>query len=296
MLNSRDITCIACLWLILAAAAPAQEGAAGEKKQLVYVLKGGSASDLAGALGQLFQGTADVQVHAEASSNCLLVSAPPAVLDEVIKILGQLDRPPQSVALEVLILDLPARRDEAAKLERVEPLLDPRVFNGPIEDVLAKVQDLQRKGWISGLKRVRLTALDNQQASVQVGETKPMVTGSTVSRGGLASNTVTFRDMGTLVNVVPKITPDGSVQLRLTVEESRPRSAENNLPLGSAERGGAPLSPPQLVTTSLRTTLTVPGGRAIVASGIATEGKAENGQTLVIVTARLIEVPGKASK
>jgi|SRR5215470_3016167 len=80
--------------LVLAAVevTTAQERLGAEPKRGSYVVKYAAAKDLAGILAKHFKGAADIQAGPEGTSNCLLVSAPPAVFDEVMKTLEQLDR------------------------------------------------------------------------------------------------------------------------------------------------------------------------------------------------------------
>src|SRR5262249_60043268 len=56
---------------------------------------------------------------------------------------------------------------------------DLQEFNGPSNVVLAKVEALKKKGMVSNLRRVYLTALEHQPVSLMDGASKPFVTGLT---------------------------------------------------------------------------------------------------------------------
>jgi hypothetical protein len=105
-----------------AAADPAAKDDAGNKR-LLYIVKHGSAKDLAAVLGAHFKGAAEVQALPDATSNTLLISAGPAAFDEVVKLLEQLDRPPQTVAVDILIVTLgkKAEGETAAPPPRPRP-------------------------------------------------------------------------------------------------------------------------------------------------------------------------------
>src|SRR5262245_8309368 len=113
----------------------------GKAQRLVYVVRYGSAKDLAGALSQHFKGVAEVQALPEPGTNCLLISSAPSAHDEIVKTLEQIDRRPRMVAVEVLVAEVSEGRKDGA-----DKSIDERELSGPADAVLAKVQDLQKKG------------------------------------------------------------------------------------------------------------------------------------------------------
>src|SRR5262249_38268616 len=76
----------------LAGGGHAQDGP--KEKRTLYVPKHGQAKELATILAKHFKGDAEIQVLPDSPSNCLLVRAAPSVLEEVVKLLEQLDRRP----------------------------------------------------------------------------------------------------------------------------------------------------------------------------------------------------------
>ena len=179
----------------LATSAVADPPAKDDAKRLVYPVKHGAAKDLAAVLNEHFKGVADFQAAPDASTNYLLIRAAPSALDEVLKVLAQIDRAPQTVSVEILIVTVAAKKadDKTAPAEDV----DEKTFNGPIADVKAQVDALQKKGALSDLKRLQLTAVEGQAASVEVGENRPYVVGATVRATGLVSRNVAYRNVGT---------------------------------------------------------------------------------------------------
>jgi hypothetical protein len=66
---------------------------------------------------------------------------------------------------------------------------------------------------------------DNQQASMVIGQSFPYVTGSTTVTTTIAPtivNTVNYQSVGVLLQVTPKINPDGSVIMRVVPEVATP--------------------------------------------------------------------------
>lgn len=63
--------------------------------------------------------------------------------------------------------------------------------------------------------------LDNQTAYVSVGQNIPLNQGSFVTGTGIVSNNVVRTDVGVLLNVTPKIMPDGRVVMRVALWSRR---------------------------------------------------------------------------
>jgi type II secretory pathway component GspD/PulD (secretin) len=102
-------------------------------------------------------------------------------------------------------------------------------------------------------------------------------------RGGPIAAHVNRRNVGTLIEVLPRVAPDGIVQLDLKVEDSRVVT-EN----GAAD---AAQTMPSLTLTTMTGTVSVRPGQAAVATGLTEIGTAQR-QTAVIVSVRPVE-PGE---
>jgi type II secretory pathway component GspD/PulD (secretin) len=262
--------------------APAGDESASKDKRTVYVVKYGAAKDLANVLGKHFRDAADIQVLPDSPSNCLLIRAAPPVFDEVVKVLEQLDRKPRLVSVEVLVAGVVPRKGEDNKG------LDENDFNGPKKEVEEKIQDLLKHGQLSSVKRVQVSALENQQGSVLVGDLVPFVIGMNTTPAGQVSRTIQYRNTGVSVKVTPHITPGKTVQLDLMLEDARGVIPPEGVQLGVDENKN-PIRAPEFVTSKLDTKLEVPPGRAVAAKGVKTESKSVHAQTLVIVMAEVVE-------
>jgi hypothetical protein len=98
------------------------------------------------------------------------------------------------------------------------------------------------------------------------------------------SANVERRPVGALVEVLPRVGPDGLVQLDLHVEESRLAPPEA-VPADVAP----PVTAPVFTTLTVRAALAVPAGRAVLATGDAGGGAGRRGQTAIVVAVRLAE-------
>jgi type II secretory pathway component GspD/PulD (secretin) len=271
-----------------------KESSASKSKRIVYVAKYGSAKQLAALLGKHFKGEAEVEILTDAPSNCLLIRTSPATFAEVVKLLGQLDRRPQLVAVEMLIAEVPPAKGAGGKPGAGKKELDEKKLTGSIPDVAKRVEDLQQKGEIAGLKRIKLTAVEHQPATALIGETRPFVTGVTATRGGKTSRSIAYRSLGTSVKFTARVTPEKKVLIDLDLSESRAFVPEDGIVLGKDETGLV-VRATEFPMARVATTLAVPSGQAVFVRGV-TKAKAGYPQTLVIVTARLLEADAKAEK
>jgi type II secretory pathway component GspD/PulD (secretin) len=279
---------LACALLALAALpATAQERPAVEQKRGAYVVKYAAAKDLAGILAKHFKGAAEIQAGPEGTSNCLLINAPPGVFDEVMKTLEQLDRRPHSVAVEVFVVELPTK-----KADDKDKGPDGKDFSGPIDDVAKRLDAMMKKGQVAGFKRIQLSTLEGQLGSLMLGENKPFVAGTTVTGTGIISKQITYRNLGTQVKVTSQVTADRSITLDLNVEDNRSRDSATAT-VGTDEKG-KPIPAAEFVQTSLNGKVSVASGKAILAKDAKVTSKEGQGETLIVVGARVAEPEAKA--
>jgi type II secretory pathway component GspD/PulD (secretin) len=266
--------------LVLHAQEPAP-AVGGER--MVYLVKHGSAKDLAAALAQHFKGDAEILAVAEPTGNCLLLRGKKEVLAEVLRTLAMLDRQPRLVHLEIVLAELTPGKTDAEEAEGED-----REFSGPLTDVLRKVQSLQSKGRVAALKRINLATLENQKATVMLGETRPMVLGSSRTATGLMTSNINYRDFGTSLRLTPRISDDGVVALELDLEDSRMSTPEDGVAIGTSETG-RPVRASEFLRTQWGGKLSIPSGHAVLAKGVRNDTKTAQNRTLVIVTARVAD-------
>src|SRR5262249_21941817 len=159
---------------------------------------------------------------------------PKAALDDALAVLRAIDRPARAVHVEVLLV--------ASGGDAKAP--DPAVLSGAARDVKARLRELRQKGVVSTVKAVELTTLEGQLARARLTERKPFVTSVALGRGfggggpggrggggggpggGPMTRSITYREVGTSVQVKPEVGADGVVSLELRVEDSQMRAAE----------------------------------------------------------------------
>jgi type II secretory pathway component GspD/PulD (secretin) len=247
--------------LALAGTAPAQDRPAAEQKRGAYVVKYAAAKDVAASLAKHFKGAAEIQVP-EGTNNTLLVSAPPAVFDEVMKVLDTLDRKPQLVGVEVFVVELPAKKGDDK-----DAGIDEKELSGGIDDVAKALGILQSKGKVARVRRFEVAAQEGHPAALRVQEAVPVSTG-----GGSRA----YRNVGTQVKVTPRVAADRTITLDLTVQDSR---------IVTPAGGGAPEFP--LLT--LDSKVSVAADKAVLAKGAKSTETEGVGPVLIVVGARLAE-------
>ncbi|MFO0843883.1 MAG: hypothetical protein U0797_16050 [Gemmataceae bacterium] len=272
------------LSLFTAAGGSAHDGPAAKTKRAVYIVKHGDARHMADALAKHFKDDAEIQSVAGGSGQYLLVRADPAVVDEVIKLVADLDRRPRLVAVDLLIADAPAKAGADDKaLEEAE-------FTGAAKDVLDRVQGLQKKGRLSGVKHLRFVAVEGQPTFLSVGESKAYTTGMAgVGRGGVAvARPINYRELGTVAKVTARVAAGNTIALDLDVSDSRMHVSDDGVVIGKDE-SGTPVRAPEFIMSQLKSRVSVPAGQAVAARDVRTTAKSGQGRTLVIAAARVVD-------
>jgi hypothetical protein len=319
---SHPLRVVSGLLVALVIALPSAPGQEADKQPVpkaaapvvrqVYAVRGGAAKELANALALHFQAEPGFRAVPDAGSNTLLLSGPKAALDDALAALRAIDRPARAVHVEVLCLQLGAKAGGEA-VRDAKPL-DVAGLTGGAGEVRAKVRELQQKGVISSAKTVELTALTGHNTRTQVSENKPFVTGVTGGRfdgggfgggrggaggagggGGPTTRSISYRNVGTSVQVQPEVGPDGQVTLDLHVEDAGMQSAEGGVAVGADDKGTA-IPAAEFVVFSLETQVKVRPGQMVMAQGMKAESKAGQAQTIVLVTASTDEANPKGGR
>jgi type II secretory pathway component GspD/PulD (secretin) len=273
---------------------------AGPVARQVYAVRGGAARDLTAALTAHFQAEPSFRAVPDAGGNCLLLSGPKAALDDAVAVLRAIDRPARTIHLEVLLVALAS--DDPKALDGVD-------LSGATRDVMAKVRTLQQTGVIANVQAVQLTTLERQVARSKTGESRPYVTGVVGlggggfgprgagggPGGGPTSRSISYKEVGTSVQVTPEIGADGLVSLDLRVEDAHMRAAEGGVAVGTDDKGTA-LPATEFVSSTLETRLKVRSGHVVLAQGTKTGSKSGQVQTVVLVSATTDEASPKDSK
>ena len=131
-------------------------------------------------------------------------------------------------------------------------------------NVLIRALSAHRK--ITVLSRPQIRALDNQMAEIFSGQNIPVITGFTANgTTGVNTPTVTQKDAGVQLQVMPRITADGNVVMQLYAQRSQYR--QQGVPL-STDATGRTVTSPILDISRLQTTISIPTGNTVVIGGL----------------------------
>jgi len=135
------------------------------------------------------------------------------------------------------------------------------------------------------LSRPQIRTLDNQPAFIQVGQQVPIVNG-VVQNFGIVSPTVEPEDVGILLNVIPRITPDGNIVMEVIATKSG--LSGTGVPIFVDAASGNIVESPIIDISEAQATVSVQNGQTIVMGGMITKTDA----TLERKVPWLGDVPG----
>jgi type II secretion system protein D len=195
--------------------------------------------------GGLKAGTEPMKIIADSSTNSIIVKALPADYLSIKTIIATLDATPQQVLIEAVIAEVTlsdnmqlgveyffrknGRLSEGGSIS----LLPDSITSGPdpLTSIGTKLFSLNRDldtiiSLISGeseleiLSSPHLLVRDEQTATIQVGASEPIRTGSTTGSGGVTTAQIEYRDTGTILTVTPRIGENDMVTLDIRQEIS----------------------------------------------------------------------------
>jgi len=204
-----------------------------------------------------------VTIQADATTNTLLISAPDPLYRNLREVIDMLDQRRAQVVIESLIVEVNEDdatefgvqwqagnlagngafggvnlggsglvTTGKTSIDVLPKGLNIGLVNGSVDipgigkvlDLKVLARALKSKGGTNVLSTPNLLTLDNEAASIFVGQTIPFVTGSYVTGGGGTSNnpfqTVQREEVGLKLNVRPQISEGGTVKLDIYQEVS----------------------------------------------------------------------------
>ena len=236
----------------------------------------------------------DVRIIADNDNNALLILASPSDYETIQGALRQLDVPRRQVSVEVLVAEVTlndqlkfgiewfvnARNNtvgalrnpvSAGALPSVLPTLpglgtatDPRsivastpglqLINVLGTDIRAVLQALGTDGRSKVISTPRVMVLDNEKATINVGDQISVDTGSSTgtTTGGNVVTTRQYLSTGVILTVTPRINAGGRVTLDVNQEVSSPGPGTN----------------PTIATRKAQTVVTVSSGETMVLAGL----------------------------
>jgi general secretion pathway protein D len=243
----------------------------------------------------------NVRITADTVNNTLLIYANQENYRIIEQTLRQLDRPQLQVAIDATIAeitlndslnygvqfylkgnDVGARDDKgsiglstgaSAIIGRTLPgfnfLLGPELEPRVILQALRNVTD------VKVLSNPSVVVMDNQIATLQVGDQVPVATASATVVGGAGTpvvNTIDYRNTGVILRVVPRINANGNVLLDIEQEISNVSTTANTGTLT-----------PTVSQRKVKSSIGVASGQTVLLAGLISENSATQRSNLPLV-------------
>ena len=228
-----------------------------------------------------------IRITADQINNALLIYATPADYAVVEAALAKLDIAPLQVLVEAAVAEVDLTKDlnygvqysflsgsshsisfsaaPAGGIAATNPGFNYLFTSGKsIQAVLSALQDLSSTKVLS---TPEVLVLNNQSATLQVGDQVPILTQSSVSTittGAPSINTIEYKDTGVILKVTPHVNESGLVLMDVAQEVSD---------VAPQNPGSADLGTPTITLRKISTTLAVQDGETIALGGLFKEQK-----------------------
>ena len=143
------------------------------------------------------------------------------------------------------------------------------VLSASSKNLSILLRALRESRRVDVLSRPQIRTLDNQPAYIQVGQRVPRIVGSTVNQNG-QSNSVTLENVGLILGVTPRVSPDGTVVMEIDAEKSSLGPEQEGIPV-AVSVDGTVIRSPRVDTTTAQATVSATDGETIVLGGLITE-------------------------
>ena len=223
-----------------------------------------------------------MKIIADKNTNSIIIKALPEDYQNIKAIIETLDATPQQVLIEAIIAEVTlsdalahgveyffrkkGRDSEGASISLlplgVTPGREPLTgigtkafsFNRDIDAIISLVAG---ESELEVLSSPHLLVRDEQTASIQVGASEPIRTGSTTGAGGVTTAQIQYRDTGTILTITPRIGENEMVTLDIKQEVSSRVPTEDST-----------IDSPTFTTRIAETSLVIKSGHVIYLGGI----------------------------
>jgi type II secretory pathway component GspD/PulD (secretin) len=141
------------------------------------------------------------------------------------------------------------------------------VFSASSNSVSMLLRALQEKRRLEVLSRPQLMAIDGQTGYVQVGQNVPRILATNIDPLGGQTNSITYEAVGLILQVQPRISPDGLVVMQIQANKSEVGPEAEGIPI-SVSNNGQVLRAPRIEITQALTTVSALSGQTVILGGL----------------------------
>ncbi|MCS7238616.1 MAG: hypothetical protein NZ899_10160 [Thermoguttaceae bacterium] len=145
------------------------------------------------------------------------------------------------------------------------------VLSASSESVSVLIRALQDSRRLEILSRPQIMTMDNMLAQILVGQEVPTISGTQFTDLGGQINTITWREVGLILTVTPRISPDRLVVMEVDATKSEVGPEAEGIPVSVSQ--GQVIRAPRINTTSARTVVSAADGQTVVLGGLITKSK-----------------------
>lgn len=145
------------------------------------------------------------------------------------------------------------------------------VLSASSESISVLIRALQESSRLDILSRPQVMTLNNQPAFILVGSRVPRIDSTQQTVNGTINSTV-LENVGLLLGVTPRISPDGLVVMEIDAEKSELGPTDDGIPI-SINAAGEAVKSPIINTTQAQTTVSARSGQTVILGGLITKSR-----------------------
>lgn len=188
-------------------------------------------------------------IQAETNTNAVIITAPPALMQALKTVIAKLDIRPAQVLVESIIAEIDESNLKSLGIQwgsvtsagtvqtnATSPIQFPNLGAGivgiiPSTQIQAILSVLQNQNGVDILSTPSVVVLDNQKATIEVGQDVPMQSGSYTTTAGTSTvspfTTVDRKPVTLRLDVTPQINLSRSVRLKLNLKNDTLQNPQN---------------------------------------------------------------------
>ena len=146
------------------------------------------------------------------------------------------------------------------------------VLSAGSESVNVLLRALKDRQAVRVLSKPHIMTIENLQGRVSIGAEVPRIAGTTQGGTGNVTQNIQFVDVGVILEVTPRVSPDGMIVMAVNVQKSSVGPDATGITIDFSD-DGQPIISPQIIETEAQTTLMARSGQTVVFSGLIQESK-----------------------
>ncbi len=146
------------------------------------------------------------------------------------------------------------------------------VLSAGNESINVLIRALKQRNCLRVLSKPHIVTLENLQGRIQVGQQVPRITGSQQTQLGGIQNTVVDVPVGVILEMTPRVSPDGMIVLFVNAVKSSLDTSGDGVAVAVGQ-DGTPVVSQAINTTSAQTTIMARSGQTVAFTGLIQESK-----------------------